>query len=63
MEENVFSPLELTHTQADIHKKIIENRAKNYRRDKSHNLKNSPYADLSCKWAGGGFISTVEVKL
>jgi serine beta-lactamase-like protein LACTB len=62
MEENVLGPLELTHTQSDIHKRIIANRAKYYRRDKSHFLKNSPYVDLSCKWAGGGFVSTVEVR-
>lgn len=60
MEDNIFKPLQMNNTQPDIHRKIIPNRAKFYRRNKRHELKNSPYVDLSVKWAGGGFMSTAE---
>jgi len=30
-----------------------------YQRDKLGRLKNASYVDLSYKWAGGGFLSTV----
>ena len=29
-------------------------------RDKHHRLRNAPYVDNSCKWAGGGFLSNVH---
>ena len=31
-----------------------------YVRDKHHRLRNAPYVDNSCKWAGGGFVSNVH---
>ena len=31
-----------------------------YIRDENHNLKNAPYVDNSCKWAGGGLLSNVN---
>ena len=31
-----------------------------YVRDKHHRLRNAPYVDNSCKWAGGGFLSNVH---
>lgn len=30
-----------------------------YVRDERHVLKNAPYVDNSCKWAGGGFLSNI----
>jgi serine beta-lactamase-like protein LACTB len=61
MQENVFKPLGMTNTRPEYHSALIPNRARYYKRDKRHMLKNSPYVDMSCKWAGGGFVSTVEV--
>ena len=31
-----------------------------YVRNKHHKLRNAPYVDNSCKWAGGGFLSNVN---
>lgn len=33
---------------------------RHYRRDDKGLLLNTPYVDLSYKWAGGGYMSTVE---
>lgn len=31
-----------------------------YKRGSKHQLRNTPYVDNSCKWAGGGFIGSAE---
>lgn len=55
---NIFKPLKMNRTFADIQKDIIYYRAKGYVRDNTRELKNAPLADLSIKYPGGGFLST-----
>ena len=60
MQENVFNPVGMRHTIADLNARIIPNRARFYVRDEQRNWRNAPYVDNSYKWAGGGFLSTPE---
>ncbi|KAK3917440.1 Serine beta-lactamase-like protein LACTB, mitochondrial [Frankliniella fusca] len=56
---NMCNQLGLTHTRMDENDLITRNRARYYTRNKHGKLINSPCVDNSCKWAGGGFQSTV----
>ena len=47
-------------TLADESDKIIPNRARWYTVVANGSYRNTPYEDLSYKWAGGGFLSTAE---
>lgn len=59
--QDMFNDLDLECTLADTHKPIIADRARLYHRDrKKQKLENAAYVDLSNKWAGGGFLSTVS---
>ena len=58
--KKMFKTLGLSHTYLDQNESIIPNRAKFYQRDSKHKLQNVPVVDNSLKWAGGGFLSTVE---
>jgi len=60
MHQNVFDRLGLRDTTADWNEKIILHRTRFYVRTKDGQLLNAPYVDNSYKWAGGGFLSTVE---
>ncbi len=64
IEQRVFQPLKMSSTTADRNGRIIENRAQFYSRPQDASaavtFTNGPYVDNSCKWAGGGFLSTVE---
>jgi CubicO group peptidase (beta-lactamase class C family) len=60
MEEAVFAPLGMRSTVADFNNRIIFQRTRFYARDREGRLLNAPYVDNSYKWAGGGFLSTVE---
>lgn len=60
MQENVFEPLGMISTTADINRRIISNRTSFYALDEDENIINAPYVDNSYKWAGGGFISTTH---
>jgi CubicO group peptidase (beta-lactamase class C family) len=60
MHDKVFLPLGMPDTIADENKKIIPNRARWYNLTSDGSYRNSLYADLSYKWAGGGFLSTAE---
>lgn len=60
MHHSVFLPLGMNDTVADENDKIIPNRARWYNLRRDGTYRNSPYADLSYKWAAGGFLSTVE---
>ncbi|MBK7378171.1 MAG: serine hydrolase [Ignavibacteriales bacterium] len=57
---NIFKPLKMNRTSADIQKDIIYYRARGYIRDNARELKNAPLADLSIKYPGGGFLSTAS---
>lgn len=59
MQEHVFDPLALNHTFADDPRLIIPNRARFYEWSNGQTL-NATFVDNSYKWAGGGFISSVE---
>ncbi len=59
MQSNVFDPLKMVNTMADEARKNIPNRTKFYVVEEGE-VKDAPYVDNSYKWAGGGFISTVE---
>lgn len=59
MKTDVFSPLKLNNTVADLNDSIIAFRTRFYQVDNGL-LQNAPYVDNSYKWAGGGFISSSE---
>jgi serine beta-lactamase-like protein LACTB len=58
MHEKVFQPLGMRDTLADQNDRIIPNRARSYQLTADGTYRNSAYADLSYKWAAGGFLST-----
>jgi serine beta-lactamase-like protein LACTB len=60
MHDSVFLPLGMENTVADENEMLIKNRAHWYQIEQDGSFRNSPYADLSYKWAGGGFLSTAE---
>lgn len=60
MRVNIFQPCGLTNTNYEYHPQIVPNRAHGYERNSYRILQNSPLADLSVKFAGGGIISTAE---
>ena len=60
MHDKVFSPLGMQATLADESDKIIPNRARWYTIMGDGTYRNTPFEDLSYKWAGGGFLSTAE---
>jgi serine beta-lactamase-like protein LACTB len=60
MHDKVFLPLGMQDTLADESDKIIPNRARWYTVVADGSYRNTPYEDLSYKWAGGGFLSTAE---
>ncbi|KAM5170691.1 serine beta-lactamase-like protein LACTB, mitochondrial [Mantella aurantiaca] len=55
----MFRDLGMKNTVPEEHEPIIYNRARFYSFNDKKRLVNSPYVDNSCKWAGGGFLSTV----
>jgi serine beta-lactamase-like protein LACTB, mitochondrial len=59
MNNEIFRPLGLMNTQADVNDSIIENRTRFYEL-RNGRWVNGPYVDNSYKWAGGGLISTSE---
>lgn len=59
MRDNVLKPLGMTKTSPELNREIIYGRAKHYVRLEGM-LKNTPYVDLSYKWAGGGYLSNAE---
>jgi serine beta-lactamase-like protein LACTB len=60
MHDKVFLPLGMQDTVADESDKIIPDRARWYTVVADGSYRNTPYEDLSYKWAGGGFLSTAE---
>ncbi|MFA8433839.1 MAG: serine hydrolase domain-containing protein [Marinifilaceae bacterium] len=60
MKNKVFDPLNMRNTCADQNDSIIPFRSRFYAVSPTKSLINAPYVDNSCKWAGGGFISTSE---
>lgn len=60
LRERVWSPAEMVDTQFDRVKPLIAHRARPYERRRNGEFENSPYVDLSIKWAGGGMLSSAE---
>lgn len=60
----VLTPLGMRETDAEDNRATTPHRARYYdlqtRGDGSRTLVNSPYVDLSNKWAGGGYLSTMR---
>ncbi|XP_059801946.1 serine beta-lactamase-like protein LACTB, mitochondrial [Hypanus sabinus] len=56
----LFRDLNMLRTVPDENEPIIYNRARYYTYNEKGRLVNSPYVDCSYKWAGGGFVSTVQ---
>lgn len=59
LEENIFHPLNMTHSGYDHHSTILKNRASGYHITKEGAF-NAPYIDMSIPHAGGALYSTVE---
>jgi serine beta-lactamase-like protein LACTB, mitochondrial len=59
MQNNVFTPANMTHTFVDDFR-IIPHRARGYEKDENGNVRNAGLMDSSYKVPGGGFISTPE---
>ncbi|MDA0347553.1 MAG: serine hydrolase [Verrucomicrobia bacterium] len=59
MDDHVFGPMGMDHTEADQVYSIIPNRGRYYA-IYGDQLNNAPAVDNSYKWAGGGFISTSD---
>lgn len=60
MRDDVFEPLGLRHTVADLNASIVMDRTEFYEHAEDGSVVNAPYVDNSYKWAGGGFLSTPE---
>ena len=60
MRAQVFDPLGMDHTIADLNAEIVLHRSRFYERTEDGTPRNAPYVDNSIKWAGGGFLSTAE---
>ncbi len=59
MQQNVFDPLGMENTTADIATQEIANRTNFYVRTDTAVI-DAPYVDNSYKWAGGGFVGSAE---
>ncbi|XP_035763139.1 serine beta-lactamase-like protein LACTB, mitochondrial isoform X2 [Neolamprologus brichardi] len=57
---DMFRELGMLNTVPDENDPIIYNRSRFYHHNKRGRVVNCPYVDNSYKWAGGGFLSTVE---
>jgi CubicO group peptidase (beta-lactamase class C family) len=60
LSKNIFQPAEMNSTYLEYQPKIIYNKARGYIKNNFRKFENSPLADLSIKYAGGGMISTSE---
>ena len=56
----VFAPAEMTATQADDNRAVIQDRSRHYSKGADSPLQNEAYTDPSDRWAAGGFLSTAE---
>lgn len=56
----IFLPCRMFSSQVEYQPQLVYNRARGYERNEFRELINAPLADLSIKYAGGGFISNTE---
>ncbi len=60
MKRNIWQPAGMLTSSLDVPSRIVPHRGKGYVRDAAGVLINTPYEDVSYKYAGGGIISSVE---
>jgi serine beta-lactamase-like protein LACTB len=60
MEKAIFKPSGMADTFIDGRKDSFKNRSKQYVIDRGGKLIESEFPDASCKWGGGGFVTTSE---
>jgi CubicO group peptidase (beta-lactamase class C family) len=60
LSEQIFKPANMTSARCERAEELVPHRSRYYFRDKAGKLHNSPYVDLSVKWAGGGIIASAE---
>lgn len=60
MRQNVLTPAEMDHTQADNRFAIIPYRTRFYRKSESGEVQNADFLDSSYKIPGGGWLSSAE---
>ncbi len=58
LKKYIFQPAEMNSTYLEFHQNIILNKARGYDKNNYRQIENSPLADLSIKFAGGGIVST-----
>ncbi|MGD9646199.1 MAG: serine hydrolase [Pirellulales bacterium] len=58
LREHIWEPAGMRSTRFDRPQLLVLHRARPYEREKNGSFANSPYVDLSLKWAGGGMLST-----
>lgn len=58
MRDNVLDPLGMQQTVPDHADRIVPHRTRFYMRMEDGAVRNARFADLSNKWAGGGYLST-----
>ena len=58
VQQNIFLPAGMDHTEVDDVHKIIYNRAQGYQKSKTGEIMNSDLSDTSYKIPGGGWVST-----
>lgn len=58
LREHVWGPAGMTSTRFDRPELLVPHRARPYERQPDGSFANSPFVDLSIKWAGGGMLST-----
>lgn len=60
MNDDIFRPTEMTNTIADDNTRVIPNKVSFYTKKGDHENHIAQTVDNSYKWAGGGFLSTVQ---
>ncbi|WP_049790094.1 serine hydrolase domain-containing protein [Paenibacillus sp. JDR-2] len=60
LQEHIFRPLGMNHTQVDQPSHILLNRAAGYHQDEEGHFSNAPAFDPSNAYAAGAIISTIE---
>lgn len=57
LKAHIFAPMKMNSTGPENLRAIVPNRARGYVK-RNDLIYNSPYSDISYKWAGGGLVST-----
>lgn len=60
MRRYVFEPAGMLASQFDVPSRVVINRGRGYVRGEDGRFRNSRYADVSYKYAGGGMLTTAE---